>query len=238
MLSPSPFYQDLFQALNHGVWMSLALIVPSALGGVAIGIVTGVIRAFAPRWLRKIGDFYTALFRGTPLVVQLFVLYYGFPKLGDFVNLFASLPGLAGKGIYLSPYAAAVTGFMLCSGAYQSEYVRGALLSIRQGQVRAAQALGFSQWQTVAWIIVPQAARRALPGCGNEIIYLIKYSSLAYLVTCMELMGEGKVVASDTFRFTEVFIAVGAYYLAMVTLATFLLRWLEERFRIPGFGAR
>ena len=90
----------------------------------------------------------------------------------------------------------------------------------------------------MAWIIIPQAARRALPGCGNEIIYLIKYSSLAYLVTCMELMGEGKVVASDTFRFTEVFIAVGAYYLAMVTLATFLLRWLEDRFRIPGFGAR
>ena len=116
--------------------------------------------------------------------------------------------------------------------------MRGALLSIRQGQVRAAQALGFSQWQTVSWIIIPQAARRALPGCGNEIIYLIKYSSLAYLVTCLELMGEGKVVASDTFRFTEVFIAVGAYYLAMVTLATFLLRWLEDRYRIPGFGAR
>jgi ABC-type amino acid transport system, permease component len=81
----------------------------------------------------------------------------------------------------------AMTSFTLCTAAYQSEYVRGALLSIRQGQVRAAQALGFGQWQTVAWIIIPQAARRALPGCGNEIIYLIKYSSLAYLVTCMAI---------------------------------------------------
>ena len=84
----------------------------------------------------------------------------------------------------------------------------------------------------------PQAARRALPGCGNEIIYLIKYSSLAYLVTCMELMGEGKVVASDTFRFTEVFITVGAYYLTMVSLATWLLHALEKHYHIPGFGSR
>ena len=141
-------------------------------------------------------------------------------------------------GISIDPFFICCIVLGSTSTAYQSEYVRGALLSIRQGQVRAAQALGFSQWQTVSWIIIPQAARRALPGCGNEIIYLIKYSSLAYLVTCLELMGEGKVVASDTFRFTEVFIAVGAYYLAMVTLATFLLRWLEDRYRIPGFGAR
>ena len=150
------------------------------------------------------------------------MIYYALPKLG----------------IYFPPYGAALTSFILCTAAYQSEYVRGALLSIRQGQIRAAQALGFSTWKTVAWIVVPQAARRALPGCGNEIIYLIKYSSLAYFVTCMELMGEGKVVASDTFRFTEVFVTVGAYYLAMVTLATFFLRWLERRFHVPGFGAR
>ena len=102
--------------------------------------------------------------------------------------------------------------------------------------VRAAQALGMSMFQTVLWIIVPQAARRALPGCGNEIVYLIKYSSLAYLVTCMELMGEGKVIASNTFRYMEVFLVVGAYYLIMVTLASWLLRWLERRFAIPGFG--
>ena len=98
--------------------------------------------------------------------------------------------------------------------------------------------LGFTTLQTVFWIIAPQAARRALPGCGNEIVYLVKYSSLAYLVTCMELMGEGKVVASDTFRFTEVFLVVGAYYLVMVTIATWILHWLEKRYRIPGFGAQ
>jgi len=219
----SAFYStELLPALNRGLLVSLALIIPSASLGFAGGVLLGCARAFGPRWLRRLGNGYTSLVRGVPLAVQLMMIYYALPKLG----------------IFFSPFGAAMTSFTLCTAAYQSEYVRGALLSIRQGQVRAAQALGFGQWQTVAWIIIPQAARRALPGCGNEIIYLIKYSSLAYLVTCMELMGEGKVIASDTFRFTEVFIAVGAYYLAMVTLATFVLRWLENHYHIPGFGAR
>ncbi|MCK7469967.1 MAG: amino acid ABC transporter permease [Desulfomicrobium escambiense] len=111
------------------------------------------------------------LFRGIPLVVQLFIWYFGLPHIG----------------IYLTPLLASVLGFSLCSGAYHSEYVRGALLSIKQGQMLAAQALGFTKLQMILSIILPQAIRRALPGCGNEIIYLIKYSSLAYMITCIEL---------------------------------------------------
>jgi polar amino acid transport system permease protein len=220
MLSLSPFYQDLLTALNNGLLMSLALIVPSALGGVLIGIAAGVIRVFGSRWARRFGDGFAALFRGTPLVIQLFVLYFGLPNLG----------------IYFSPYVAAVTGFVLCSGAYQSEYVRGALLSIKRGQYFGAQALGFTAWQTIRWIIVPQAVRRAIHGCGNEIIYLIKYSSLAYVVTYMELTGEGKTIATEYFRFTEVFAIIGLYYLALVSLAIFLLKKIEHRLFIPGFG--
>lgn len=200
--------------------MSLALIVPAATLGFAGGVLLGCLRAFGPLWARRLGDAYTALLRGIPLAIQLMLIYYALPRLG----------------IYFPPYGAALTSFILCTAAYQSEYVRGALLSIRQGQIRAAQALGFDAWQTIFWIVIPQAARRALPGCGNEIIYLIKYSSLAYLVTCLELMGEGKVIASDTFRFTEVFLTVGAYYLGMVTLATWFLHWLERRYSIPGYS--
>ena len=222
MLDTAFFSNDLLPALNKGLLVSLALISPAGTLGFAGGVLLGCARAFGPSWLRRTGDGYTALVRGVPLAVQLMLIYYALPKLG----------------IFFPPYGAALTSFILCTAAYQSEYVRGALLSIRQGQIRAAQALGFSTWQTIAWIVIPQAARRALPGCGNEIIYLIKYSSLAYLVTCMELMGEGKVVASDTFRFTEVFLTVGLYYLLLVTLATFLLHWLEKRFHIPGFGTR
>ncbi|PHR26842.1 MAG: amino acid ABC transporter permease [Desulfotalea sp.] len=220
MVELSPFYQDLLTALNTGVITSIGLIIPSALGGVCIGIAAGALRTFGPKPVRKLGDAYAALFRGTPLVIQLFILYYGLPNLG----------------IYLSPYAAAVTGFMLCSGAYQSEYVRGALLSIQRGQYYGAQALGFTTFQTVFWVIIPQAMRRAIHGCGNEIIYLIKYSSLAYIVTCMELTGEGNTIASEYFRFTEVFMMVGVYYLLLVSCAMLILKRIEQWLHVPGFG--
>lgn len=215
-------FNTLLPALNKGLLLSLALIIPASVIGFIGGVILGCARTFGSKLVRKLGDGYTSLIRGVPLAIQLMLIYYALPKLG----------------IYFDPYGAALTSFILCTAAYQSEYIRGALMSIRRGQILAAEALGFTRFQTIFWIIVPQAARRALPGCGNEIIYLIKYSSLAYLVTCMELMGEGKVVASDTFRFTEVFFVVGLYYLAMVSAASCLLHWLEKKYHIPGFGAR
>ena len=216
----SPFYQELLTSLNRGLIMSIALIVPSVIGGVLIGIIAGSIRTFGGSIARRIADSYSAIFRGTPLVIQLFVLYFGLPNIG----------------LYLSPYAAAVIGFTLCSGAYQSEYVRGALSSIKSGQHLGAQALGFTNFQSICWIIVPQAIRRAIHGCGNEIIYLIKYSSLAFIVTCIELTGEGKTIATEYFRFTEVFTIIGIYYLGLVTIAIFILKKIEQRLYIPGFG--
>ena len=212
--------ERLIPALNEGVVMSVKLIVPSAVMGLIFGVVVGACRAFGRGLIQPLANAYAALFRGTPLVIQLFILYFGLPNIG----------------IYFKPYTAAVLGFTLCSAAYHSEYVRGGLLSIKRGQVLAAQALGFSTMSTLVTIILPQAFRRALPGCGNEIVYLIKYSSLAYVITCFELTGKAKVVASETFRFSEVFMVVGVYYLFLVTVASFLLRKLEKRLEIPGFG--
>ena len=213
---------DMMPALNQGLLVSLALILPSSICGLLVGIGIGISRAFGSPWVSRLAKWYAMIFRGTPLVVQLFVLYFGLPNLG----------------IYLEPYWAAVLGFTLCSGAYHSEYIRGGLLSIKRGQVLAATSMGFSTWKTMSCIVIPQALRRALPGCGNELIYLIKYSSLAYIITCIELTGEGKVLASRTFRFTEVFMIVGAYYLVLVTLATIGLQKLEKRLAVPGFGLR
>ncbi len=212
--------ERLVPALNEGVLMSVKLIVPSAILGLFFGVLVGACRALGTGVLKPLANGYAALFRGTPLVIQLFILYFGLPNIG----------------IYFKPYTAAVLGFTLCSAAYHSEYVRGGLLSIKRGQVLAAQALGFSTMSTLMTIILPQAFRRALPGCGNEIVYLIKYSSLAYVITCFELTGKAKVVASETFRFSEVFMVVGVYYLFLVTVASFLLRKLEKRLEIPGFG--
>ena len=215
------FYTEhLIPALNEGLVKSVLLIIPSAVLGLLLGIVTGTVRVYGHPVARKIAGMYASLWRGTPLLVQLFILYYGLPNLG----------------IYFSPYAAAVIGFVLCSGAYHSEYIRGGLMSIKRGQHLAAQSLGFSAWGAMLWIIVPQAVRRALPGCGNEIIYLIKYSSLAYIITFIELTGAARNMATMYFRFTESFFAAGVYYLALVTLATFGLRRLEKSLYIPGFG--
>jgi polar amino acid transport system permease protein len=216
-----PFYLDsVFPALNRGFLVSLQLIIPSALLGLTGGVILGALRVFGSPRLRRAGDIYTAVLRGVPLVIQLFILYYVLPKIG----------------LYLDGFSAAVLGFILCSAAYHSEYVRGAFLSIRQGQLKAAQALGFGQLQAIRFILLPQAMRLALPGCGNEIIYLIKYSSLAYMTTCVELTGEAKVLASRHWRYTEIFLAAGFYYLCLTSLASFLLHKIEARAYIPGFG--
>ncbi len=220
MIDATFLFDRALPALNDGFVLSIQLIVPSAILGFAGGVLVGTARAFGPPWLKRLGNAFTALIRGVPLVVQLFFLYYALPKVG----------------ISLSPYAAALLGFIMCSSAYNSEYIRGALLSIRQGQIKAAQALGFSTRQLLASVVIPQAVRRALPGCGNEVIYLIKYSSLAYLVTCMELTGKAKSLASQTYNVTEVFMIAGAYYLAMTTLAAWGLSKLEKLAYIPGFG--
>lgn len=216
------FTERIVPMLNKGLWVSVQLIIPSAVLGLAGGVLLGAVRVFGSSLARRAGDIYTAIFRGVPLVIQLFILYYGLPKLG----------------LYFDGFTAAVIGFVLCSSAYHSEYIRGALLSIKQGQYKAAQALGFGTFQLVRSILIPQALRRALPGCGNEIIYLIKYSSLAYVTTCVELTGEAKILAARTYRYTEIFMAAGLYYLFMTSIATWALHKIEARAYIPGFGKR
>jgi polar amino acid transport system permease protein len=211
--------QEVVPALLRGLWVSVQLIVPSAACGLIIGILSGVLRVYGHPLLKRLAGFYVLFFRGFPLLVQLYLWYFGLPYVG----------------IYLSPFMAACIGFTFCSGAYHSEYVRGALLSIKEGQFLAAQSLGFSRLLAVSSIILPQAIRRALPGSGNELIYLIKYSSLAYMVTCIELTGEGKILASLHYKYTEIFFIVGGVYLVLVSIATWILNRIEDGISIPGF---
>ena len=222
MLDAELFWNRIIPALNEGLLLSISLIVPSALIGFFGGVVVGALRVYAHPVVRRLADLYVALFRGVPLLLQLYFLYYALPK----------------WGVRFSAYQAAVLGFILCSSAYHSEYIRGALLSIRRGQMQAAYSLGFSTTAMVLHIVVPQAVRRALPGCGNEIIYLIKYSSLAYVLTFIELTGHAKELTARTFHYIEIYFTAGLYYLAMTTLATWFLKWLERKTAIPGFGVR
>jgi len=210
---------EVMPTLLMGLVVSIKLIVPSAFLGLFIGIIIGALRVYGSTLLKKVADGYVLIFRGFPLVIQLFIWYFGLPHIG----------------IYLSPMVAAIVGFSLCSSAYHSEYVRGAFLSVKTGQTMGAKALGFSKIQMIRFITLPQAFRRALPGCGNEIIYLIKYSSLAYMITCIELTGQGKIIASETFKYTEIFMIIGAIYLFLSTIASWILHRVEDSLRLPGF---
>ncbi|OYT50772.1 MAG: hypothetical protein B6U73_03280 [Desulfurococcales archaeon ex4484_204] len=120
------------------------------------------------------------------------------------------------------------------NGAYQSEYVRGAIRSIDVGQSLAARALGMSKAQELLYVILPQAFRRALPGISNEIIYMIKYSSLAYIVGVTEMFSVSKRFNSLYFRPVEIFFTAAIIYLAMTTAATIGFKLLENKLRIPG----
>lgn len=209
-----------FPPVLEGALVTLKLIALSIPLGLISGILIAVGRVYGNKLISSFCTVYTLFFRGTPLLVQLFILYFGFPSIG----------------IFFSPFTAAVIGFILCSGAYHSEYIRGAIQSIKIGQMMAAEALGMTRAKAILYIILPQALRRAIPGCSNEIIYLIKYSSLAFMVTCVELTGAGKIIASRYFAYTEVFLVVGAIYLLMVSVVTKALNMLEKKLEIPGLG--
>jgi len=210
----------LLSPLLEGTLMTIKLILVSIPFGFILGILIAVGRVYGNKIISTLCTVYVIFFRGTPLLVQLFILYYGLPSVG----------------IFFSPFVAAVIGFILCSCAYHSEYIRGALQSIKSGQMMAAEALGMTRPKAILYIILPQALRRAIPGCSNEIIYLIKYSSLAFMVTCVELTGAGKIIASRYFEYTLVFAVVGAIYLLIVSVVTKVLNMLEKKLEIPGLG--
>jgi polar amino acid transport system permease protein len=213
------FIQDvLLPPLIEGVLVTIKLIILSIPSGLILGILIAVGRVYGNKFISSLCAIYTIFFRGTPLLVQLFIIYYALPSIG----------------IFFSPFMAAVTGFILCSGAYHSEYIRGAIQSIKSGQMMAAEALGMSRFKAILYIILPQALRRAIPGCSNEIVYLVKYSSLAFMVTLVELTGAGKIIATRHFRYTEVFLVVGIIYLLVVSIVTKFLNILEKKLRIPG----
>lgn len=124
--------------------------------------------------------------------------------------------------------------FGLHGGAYQAEIFRGAILSIGEGQMTAARTLGMSRAQVIRHVILPQAMRRSIPGLVNEFVYLIKYSSLAYMITVIELTGAGKMVATRYFTYNETFFVIGIVYLALVTVTTIGAHLLEKRVAVPA----
>jgi len=219
-------------SLARGAWLTIVLTVAGIAFGFVLAVPLSVARVYGGRAARWLALSYTELIRGTPLLAQLFVLYFGTQLSG----VFREFPGV-GQGFV--PGAAvwvAIVGFTLNSAAYQAEYIRSALQSVEEGQLTAARSVGLSKLVGIRYVVLPQGLRYAIPGWSNELIYLIKYSSLAAFITVRELFFRTEEIANATFRFTELFLLAALFYLALVVSASLLMNRVEEWTAIPGLG--
>jgi polar amino acid transport system permease protein len=190
--------------------------------GFILGILLALARVYGKTPLSWIAGGYIEIIRGTPLLVQLFIFYYG----------------LSSAGFHINPLTAALLGLSLNSAAYQAEYIRGSIQSIPAGQMIAARTLGMNKVESISTIILPQALRISIPAWSNELIYLLKYSSLAYIIRVVELTAAGKFIAAETFRHIEVFLMIALIYVALTVIFTEILDRFEEKISIPGLGIR
>ncbi len=206
--------------LAHGLILTLEITVTCIAFGIAVGIVLALMRVYGGKWLSIPASIYIQVFRGTPLLVQLLMIYYGLPS----------------WGISFSAFTSGVLALGLNTAAYQAEYFRGAIQAVKSGQLLAARSMGMSMVQAARYIVLPQAFRIVIPSWSNELILMLKYSSIVFSITLLDLMGVGKRIASHNFRYFEVYIVVALFYLALVFIITQLLRLLEKKVHIPGLG--
>jgi len=208
-----------FSEFMVGAGVTLELTAVGLLIGLVLGLGLALARAYGPFWLRSLAIGYIELFRGTPLLVQLFLIYYGLPSLG----------------ITLSQSLSAYLALGLNSAAYQAEYLRGAIISIGDSQMTAGRAIGLSSWQTIRFIILPQALRLVIPAWSNKPISLLKTTAVVFLIAVQDLMAKAKRAATITYNPIGSYIAVAVIYLVMVFALNAFLKWLERKARIPGF---
>ncbi len=213
---------DILPALADGIKITLIMTATSMGLAAFLGVFISLGKMYGPGPVRGFCSFYIELFRGTPLLVQLFIIYYGLPEVG------INLPSLS----------AAVVGFGLNSAAYQAEYLRGAIQSIKKGQLQAARSVGMSFFTAMRTIVLPQALRRVIPSWSNDVIYTLKYTSVAFMIGAQELTSAGKIMAGRYFRFADTFIVVGFIYLVLVYVFSTSIDRLERGLRIPGFEMR
>ena len=215
--------------LAVGAWLTVVLTVASILLGLPIAVAVAVARIYGGRGVRWSALGFTELIRGTPLLAQLFVVYFG-------LNLAQYFRGLDGGPLPETAVWVAVVGFTINSAAYQAEYIRAAVESVDAGQLTAARAVGLSKLDGIRYVVLPQGLRYAIPGWSNELVYLIKYSSLATFITVPELFTRADEVASETFQYTELYALVGLFYIALVLSATAFMTRFEHWVAVPGLG--
>ena len=205
--------------LLAGALITVQLTAIATVLGLAGGIILGVARLSNSKPLRLLARIYVDFFRGTPLLVQLFLIYFGIP----------GLLGSIGIDFRFNQWGAAVTGLSLNAAAYLSEIVRAGIQSIEAGQKEASESLGLGPQQTMRYVIFPQALRRMIPPLGNEFIILLKDTSLVAIIGYQEVFRQGQLIVAKNFRSFEIYITVALIYLALTVLSSQVFSLLERK---------
>ena len=215
--------QNALPQLLAGVPTTLLLVTVSLLVGFVLAVGTALMRLSKNPILRGVAQVYIYLFRSTPLLVQIFLIYYGSGQFRPFLSDIGLWP------VFRDAWFCALMALALNNGAYAAEIIRGGLESVPKGQIEAARAVGMSRSQVFRRVTFPQAVRQALPAYGNEMILMVKASSLASTITILEITGIAKKIIAATFRPVEVFIVAGALYLLINFVITRAIAFAEAR---------
>ena len=211
-----------FPKLLGGALITLKLLSASMFFGIFIGLFFAILR-IKNNFLSKIAYGYSYVFRGTPLLVQIFIIYYGFAEIDLIRETFL-------WEAFKEPYWCAIIAFALNTGAYTSEILRSAFETIKIGYIEAGKSLGISKKLIFYKIQIPIAIKQSLPAYGNEIILMLKGTSLASTVTLMDITGIAKYIISTTFKPIEVFIVAGSIYLFMTFIIHNVIKFLEKKY--------
>ena len=210
-----------FPYLLQGALVTVAVVVGAMVSGLVLGVLLAVGQVYGYRSVRLLVRIYVWFFRGVPLLVLLFLFYFG---------LFSVL------AINLSAFTVAIIVLGLISAAYQSQIFRGAILSLPEGQFKAARALGMSDLKAISFIVLPQALRFSIPGWSNEYSIVLKDSAVVFALGVAEIMARTHFVATRTYQYLPLYLAAGFLYLVLTFAGVKALRMLEERVRIPGYS--
>lgn len=206
-----------FPLLLIGAGVTIQITVLSTAIGFVIGLVVGVARISHLRPMRLLAEVYVEFFRGTPLLVQIFLFYF-------------ALPVITGQRI--DPFIAAISACGINSGAYVAEIFRAGIQSVDEGQMEAGRSLGMTWLQTMRYIIVPQAFKRVIPPLGNEFIAMLKDSSLVSVIGFEELTRRGQLIIAKTYGSFEIWMSVAVIYLVMTLTISRFVAYLERRCRV------
>lgn len=209
---------DIVAQLGQGLIYTLLVTLVCSATGMVVGLATACMRRLGISWIKPLISTYTYIFRGVPVLVLLFIVYFGLPSVG----------------IKVPPLLAMALSLGLISGAYLSEVFRGALSSVDNAEIIAAEAMGMTRLQVFRFIELPQMLRFALPGMVNEFTTVLKYSPFAYTVGIPEITKQAMTLSATTLRGVEIYLAVGVLYFSIFRILLWAVQLIERRYRIPG----